>query len=89
MNRRTAIALSTFGLVSVGTILSAANSNNKNSSGDLPSNKKMNDLNLDPNPKTIERLELDDKEWQDRLEPLAYDVLRKEGTERPIHKPAK
>ncbi len=36
---------------------------------------------------TIEKIELSDKEWKERLTPEQYDVLRKEGTERPFTSP--
>lgn len=35
----------------------------------------------------IEKLVLSDAEWKTRLSPAAYDVLRKEGTERPFSSP--
>lgn len=35
----------------------------------------------------IEKLELSDEEWKKRLTPEQYDVLRREGTERPFTSP--
>ena len=85
MNRRTAISLSALGLVGVGTIL-ATTANSSKSDKQLTS-KKMNDLNLDPHPEKVEPFVLDDSAWEQRLEPLPYYILRKEGTERPFTSP--
>lgn len=63
---------------------SAANSSK---SGQQPVSKKMTDLNLEPNPSTVERFELDNNAWKERLDPNTYYVLREEGTERPFTSP--
>jgi len=81
MNRRTAITLSALSLAGAGTVLSAANSDN---SRPKPANKKMTDLNLEQNPENVTRLDIDNSEWKERLDPFAYQVLREEGTERPF-----
>jgi peptide-methionine (R)-S-oxide reductase len=38
----------------------------------------------DPNAPKVEKLELPDAEWRKRLTAAQYDVLRREGTERPF-----
>jgi len=50
-------------------------------------NAMKRELQLDPNPETIEPWNLDEVEWEQRLEGLAHTVLRKEGTERPFTSP--
>ncbi len=35
----------------------------------------------------VEKLQIDDAEWKKKLSPEAYDVLRREGTERPFSSP--
>jgi peptide-methionine (R)-S-oxide reductase len=41
----------------------------------------------DPNAPKGERLDLPEAEWRKRLTPAQYDVLRREGTERPFTSP--
>jgi peptide-methionine (R)-S-oxide reductase len=41
----------------------------------------------DPNAPKVERLDLPDAEWRKRLTAAQYDVLRREGTERPFTSP--
>jgi peptide-methionine (R)-S-oxide reductase len=41
----------------------------------------------DPNAPKVELLKLSDADWKKRLTPEQYDVLRREGTERPFTSP--
>lgn len=45
------------------------------------------DLELNPNPTTVEPFKLSDDGWKKRLEADAYYVLREEGTERAFSSP--
>ena len=72
MNRR--LFLGVLGAVGAGGTLSVLN-------GKINANQgQINTVN-------IEKLELSDEEWKQRLTPEQYKVLRKEGTERPYTSP--
>ena len=72
MNRR--LFLGVLGAVGAGGTLSVLNG-------------KINANQGQTNTVNIEKLELSDEEWKQRLTPEQYKVLRKEGTERPYTSP--
>ena len=72
MNRR--VFLGVLGAVGAGGTLSVLNG-------------KINANQGQTNTVNIEKLELSDEEWKQRLTPEQYKVLRKEGTERPYTSP--
>ena len=73
MNRR--LFMGTLGTVGVGGVLALVNS--RIIAGE--ENNTMTD--------SIEKLELSDAEWEQKLTSQQYDVLREEGTERPFTSP--
>ncbi len=86
MNRRTLLSISALGLAGgsfAGAMLWAPGQSLANDTSDDDTDMN-NDLNLDPNPKSVERLELSKAEWKERLSDEAFYVLRTEGTERPF-----
>jgi len=86
MNRRTLLAIASVGLISGVSWLRAEDeqsvtNNDVNSKG----KRAMTDLSkLESNPKIVEKINLDKKEWQAQLSEESFYVLRKEGTERPF-----
>ncbi|MDJ0958140.1 MAG: peptide-methionine (R)-S-oxide reductase MsrB [Arenicellales bacterium] len=72
MNRR--LFLGVLGAVGTGGTLSLLN-------GTINANQEQTTT------VNIEKLELSDEEWRQRLTPDQYNVLRKEGTERPFTSP--
>ena len=78
MNRRNVLTL---------TLLAAAAALPAINGGIKVANASKKELQLDPNPQTIEPFTLDEVEWKMRLDEAAYQVLRKEGTERPYTSP--
>jgi peptide-methionine (R)-S-oxide reductase len=70
MNRR--LFLGTLGTVGAGSVLTLVTSR-------IIANEENNTMTV-----SIEKLELSDAEWRQKLTSQQYDVLRKEGTERPF-----
>lgn len=72
MNRR--LFLGALGAVGAGSTLSSLNRT-------INANQEITST------VSIEKLELSEEEWKKRLTPDQYDVLRREGTERPFTSP--
>ena len=73
MNRR--LFLGTLGTVGAGSVLTLVTSR-------IIANEENNTMTV-----SIEKLELSDAEWRQKLTSQQYDVLREEGTERPFTSP--
>jgi len=86
MNRRKALLLSAMAIAGAGTYRVATSSGYAEITPNAP-RKKMTELNLAPNPKTVTPIDLSEEEWKQRLEEFTYYVLREEGTERPFTSP--
>lgn len=86
MNRRTLLSISALGIAGgsiAGAMLWPPEQSLANDTSDDDTDMNKN-LNLDPNPESVERFELTKAEWKERLDDEAFYVLRTEGTERPF-----
>ena len=88
MNRRTLLSISALGLAGgsiAGAIILAPEQSLANDTSD--DDTAMNDdLNLDPNPNSVERIELSKAEWKERFERRGFLRTAKRGHRATFYK---